>query len=410
MTRCLAITVSIAAALLAGAQVCASDRVARTGNWPAFHDGGPLLGVADPIAPPPMRVRWTFRAESDDAAGAKPATQDSGAPPAFEASAAIVDGTVYCADRAGALRAIDLKTGQRKWTYRAEAGFSASPAVLTGSFQVGGRKLSAIVCLGDEDGTFHAIDAQSGQKLWTFDAGSSIHSSANLVQDRVIFGDDGAGIYCLDVVNGKKVWESRAGDRINGAPAIGGAAPGTSPNVYVSGCDAELRAYALDSGKERFHHELGALCPGSPALLPDRIVVGTDGGKVLCLSPDGRRQLWVFDGIQNQAMVYGSPAVSDGIAVVGARDRNVYGLDLATGQKKWVFPTRGDVDSSPVISAGRVYIGSKDKRLYALDLKTGQKLWDFVASRAITATPAIAEGALVIGDTGGNLYCLSGER
>jgi outer membrane protein assembly factor BamB len=360
-------------------------------NWPAFHNGGPLLGVAAPIGPPPMKVRWQFRADDDPPPG-KGANQAT-ITPSFESSAAIVDGVVYAADRAGGLRAIDLKTGKRKWTYRSDAGFAASPAVLKG-----------VVYLGDEEGIFHAVSAATGQKLWTFDAGSSIHSSANFKGDKIVFGDDGADIYCLGP-DGKKIWDSKAGDRVNSAPAIGAAEPGQSPSVFVSGCDAELRAIDVETGKERFAKELGALCPGSPALLEDRIVVGTDGGKILCLSRDGSKQLWEFTGVKSQAMVYASPAVADGIVVVGTRDRNVYGLDLATGAKKWEFATRGDVDSSPVISAGQVYVGGKDRKFYVLDLKTGKKLWEFAASRGITATPAIAEGVVVIGDTGGILYC-----
>jgi len=365
----------------------------QSADWPAFHGGGPLLGVAEPIGAPPMRVRWTYRA-GDDTAGAPPATQSAGVTPAFESSAAIVNGVVYVGDRSGALRAIDLATGRRKWIYRVEDGFEASPAVVNG-----------VVYIGDEGGVFHAVKADSGAKLWTFDSASGIHSSANFMGDKIVFGTDGADIFCLDT-SGKKLWEAKAGDRVNGAPAIGPVSAGGPTSVFVSGCDAELRAIKLADGTEQFSHELGALCPGSPALLPDRLVVGTDGGRVLCLSPDGKKVLWTFEGIESQAMVYASPAVGTGVVVVGARDRNVYGLDVVTGKKKWMFPTRGDVDSSPVISAGRVYVGSKDKHLYVLDLKTGTKLWEFAASRGITATPAIGEGVVIIGDTAGNLYCL----
>ena len=377
-----------------------STAPATTSDWPAFHGGGPLLGVAEAIGAPPMRQRWVFRA-SDIAPApttsptTKPIEDEGGGPPGFEASAAIVKGVVYIGNRAGALIAVDLNTGQSKWTYKADAGFSAGPAVMNDT-----------VYIGDEDGVFHAVSTETGKKLWTYDSGAGIHSSANFVGDKVVFGNDGADILCLNASDGKKIWDDKAGDRVNGAPAIGGAASGMPPNVLVSGCDAQLRAINLGDGKEQFAKDLGALCPGSPAIAPGKIVVGTDGGKVLCFSDDGQKQLWTFEGIAESAMVYSSPAVSDGIVVFGARDRNVYGLDLETGKKKWVFPTRGDVDSSPVISGGRVYIASKDKRLYVLDLHAGQKLWEFVAGRGITATPAIGEGVVVIGDTAGNLYCL----
>jgi hypothetical protein len=368
-------------------------------DYPAFHNGGPLLGVAALIAPPPMRKRWEFRADSDPAPPPKPNDASaSTVTPAYESAPAIVGGVVYAADRSGALRAIDIKTGHRLWTYRSDGGFSAGPAVVDGA-----------VYIGDEDGVFHAVDAKTGQKRWTFDAGSGIHSSANFYKGKLVFGDDGADIYCLSA-DGKKLWDAKAGDRVNGSPAIGAAPEGQSPSVFVSGCDSELRSIDIDTGKERYAREMGALCPGSPAVLPDRIVIGTDGGKIVCVAADGKSQLWAFEGVKNQAMVYSSPAVSDGIVVAGARDRIVYALDLATGAKKWTFSTSGDVDSSPVISDGRVYIGSKDKHLYVLDLKTGNKLWDFTASRQITGTPAIAGGVVVVGDTSGSLYCLEPDK
>jgi eukaryotic-like serine/threonine-protein kinase len=375
----------------------ASVATATGGDYPAFHNGGPLDGVAAPIGGGQgLRVRWTFKAEDE----LEPATQAStqpaepGARPAFESSAAIVGGTVYAANKAGQLIAINLGTGKRKWMYKSEAPFSAGPAVLKG-----------VVYIGDEDGIFHAVNTATGRKAWTFDAGSGIHSSANFLGDRIVFGDDGADIFCLNATDGKQIWNDKAGDRVNGSPAIGGS----PPSAYVSGCDAQLRALTMSDGKERFAHDMGALCPGSPAIVAGRVVVGTDGGKVVCYAEDGQKQLWAFEGVSDGAMVYSSPAVSDGIVVVGARDRNVYGLDLSTGKKLWSFPTRGEVDSSPAISSGRVYVGSKDKRLYVLDLYTGKKLADFVAGRGITATPAIGQGVVVIGDTGGNLYCLEPE-
>ena len=288
-----------------------SALAAAPADYPAFHNGGPLLGVAAPIAPPPMHQRWMFRADSDPAPPPKPNDASaSTVTPAYESAPAIVNGIVYAADRSARCGAIDIKTGKRLWTYRSEGGFSAGPAVVDGS-----------VYIGDEDGIFHAVDAKTGQKRWTFDAGSGIHSSANFYKGKLVFGDDGADIYCLSA-DGKKLWDAKAGDRVNGSPAIGAAADGQSPSVFVSGCDSELRAIDIDTGKERYAREMGALCPGSPAVLPDRIVIGTDGGKIVCVAADGKKDLWSFEGVKNQAMVYSSPAVSDGIVVAGAQRPN----------------------------------------------------------------------------------------
>jgi len=352
----------------------------------AFQGGGALLGQAPPIAPErpapspaaaaALKLRWTCRLSADDPAG-------------LESSPVIVGQTVYVADNRASLHAIDLVTGKPRWTHKTEDGFVATPLVMNDR-----------IYIGDQGGTLHCVSADTGRKIWTADIESGTHSSANALGNRILLGTDAAQIFCFDAAGGKPLWKLSAGDRVNAAPSIGlGLA-------FFSGCDANLRAIDVLKGREKFAFELGALAPGSAVLLEDRAVVGTDQGRVVCVQLPQPRELWVYEQIENNAMVYATPAIADGIVVVGARDRQVHAIDLQTGKRKWVFQTRGEVDAPALISAGRVYVGSKDRRLYVLDLKTGEKLWDFATARPIDGGGAIGGWALVVGDTGGNVYCL----
>jgi len=364
-----------------------------------FQGAGALVGVAPEIAGPPYQLRWKYKAGDGENRAS------------IANSPTIAGNTVYVPDSIGLLHAIDLSTGARKWQYKSEGGFETAPLVYEGRLY-----------LGDMDGLFHCVDAEMGKKIWAFDTGSGIHASANLApapagEGKVlIFGNDGADIIALSL-DGKKAWEAKGGDRINASPALAMGPPGANPTPSVygdgvalfSGCDARLLAVDVVTGKESWSVDLGAPIPGSPAVLSDRIVLGTGEGDVLCLDAATRKELWRYSEVnQGGSVFYSSPAVdvNAGLVVIGCRDRQVHAIDLKTGKRAWAFVTRGDVDASPVISGGRVYVGSQDKNFYVLDLKTGKKLYEFKARRGIDAGAAIGGGTIVFGDSAGNVYCL----
>ena len=50
---------------------------------------------------------------------------------------------------------------------------------------------------------------------------------------------------------------------------------------------------------------------------------------------------------------------ADGTLYVGSFDQNIYVLDAETGEKKWMYGTRGNVRSSPAIVGTTLYIGAR---------------------------------------------------
>ncbi|HKB41797.1 MAG TPA: PQQ-binding-like beta-propeller repeat protein, partial [Gemmataceae bacterium] len=108
-----------------------ADPTKPEGEWPLFR-GNPLqTGVAASALPDKLTVRWRAR------------TQD-----AVEGTAAVAGGTVYVGSYDQHLYAFDLKNGREKWKYKA-GPFKAPVAYRDGAIYV-----------GDEDGTFHCIDAR----------------------------------------------------------------------------------------------------------------------------------------------------------------------------------------------------------------------------------------------------------
>ena len=80
----------------------------------AFRGGGGLTGDAEKIAPPPMKLRWTYQ------------TGDEKQRSSVESAATITADTAYVADDRGTLHAIDLITGKAKWKYDANIGWKLS--------------------------------------------------------------------------------------------------------------------------------------------------------------------------------------------------------------------------------------------------------------------------------------------
>ena len=108
-------------------------------------------------------------------------------------------------------------------TYRRDAarsGFTETvvPAELKRewSAEVGGR-LSAVVVAGGklfvasiDTHTVHALDAGSGEAVWSYTTGGRVDSPPTIWQGRVLFGSTDGFVYCLRASDGELVWRFRA--------------------------------------------------------------------------------------------------------------------------------------------------------------------------------------------------------
>jgi len=83
-----------------------------------------------------------------------------------------------------------------------------------------------------------AVDLQSHQKCWEFEAEGVISSSPALVDDTIYVGSEDGRLYAVDTTAGEKLWDILTGGKITSSPAV---ADGT---VYISSHDGNL--YAIE--------------------------------------------------------------------------------------------------------------------------------------------------------------------
>jgi outer membrane protein assembly factor BamB len=374
----LSIIVNVMCSLLFAAEA----KLPGDAAWPSFRRDLSQTGVATSPLPEKLELLW------ETAVGDQ-----------VVATCAIVGERVYVPSLSGELVCLNRRDGKAIWAYKSvekvEAnsippGFKSSPTVANGT-----------VYLGDEDGVFHAIDAQTGEGRWKYTTEGEIYSCAAVVGERVLFGSYDNCLYCLNRADGELVWKFETQGYVHCSPAV------VEGRTFIAGCDEHLRIIDVETGKEIADLPLQTYLIASPAVLGDVLYVGTYGSELVAVDWKKVEEVWRKRTSDAEAPIHSSAAVTDERVVVGGRDKLVTAFDRKTGKKAWSFSTRGKVDSSPVVVGDRVFVGSSDGNLYELSLADGTERWKFNAGKPISAGPAVGEGVLVVGSESrdGKVYC-----
>jgi outer membrane protein assembly factor BamB len=208
---------------------------------------------------------------------------------------------------------------------------------------------------------------QVGQEKWHVDAPVNVVGDKILVcsayLDKEKVGD--RAIYCLDAKTGISKWRKPL--KLN---PWGGASVDKNL-VVVTGSNIGYETRALKKTK----------------------------GMIAAFDLDGTEkwQKEIPGGVVSCA------ALSDGVAVVTATDGKVRAFDLATGERRWIYPGKSPFFAPPAIAKGTVYAGDLNSVIHAIDLKTGQERWtlDLGTHKEVMAPGMIYGGPVV---DGGRIY------
>jgi outer membrane protein assembly factor BamB/uncharacterized membrane protein YhaH (DUF805 family) len=132
----------------------------------------------------------------------------------------------------------------------------------------------------------------------------------------------------------------------------------------------------------------------SPCVVGDHLYVGwalqdpfnpTQGrGAIHCLNRHTKEPVWdmPFDADGQMRPVFSTPTVVNGLLYVGEGfhydpDCKLFCLDAKTGQKRWEFPTKSQIESGPTVAGGKVYFGAGNDGVYCVDALTGKQYWRY---------------------------------
>jgi len=151
----------------------------------------------------------------------------------------------------------------------------------------------------------------------------------------------------------------------------------------------------------------GGYVMGSIAMKDGFAYYGHYNKQVVSIDIAKGSEQWAFE--DRQFEYFSTPALTDQLAIIGGRDRQLHFINRADGTRTGSFSARGRIDSSPVVIGDKVVVGSDDGRLYMVGLEDQEEIWSYEIGDTITSSPAVIDGMVVVGSQDGSVYAF-GEK
>jgi outer membrane protein assembly factor BamB len=214
------------------------------------------------------------------------------------ASPLVVEQTVYAPNTDGTLYALDLGTGQMKWSLQLGSPLWGAP--------VTNGKLIYVTSLGHQ---LYAVDPQSHTTVWKLDLGGAAPGSASVGSDgsTVYAASFAKKVYAVDAGNGAVRWAADLKDWVWAAPVL------DADTVYAADLSGNVYSLGAPNGKNAWPDlQPDGPITASPLALGDGVVVATESGTLYAYDRSGTK---MWDAILG-GKIYTAPAASaDRIAV-----------------------------------------------------------------------------------------------
>jgi uncharacterized repeat protein (TIGR01451 family) len=242
-----------------------------------------------------------------------------------------------------------------------------------------------LVYVGVMNGKLYAINADSGQIEWVYQAGGPISHTAAAADGTVYFGSHDGKIYALDAQTGVRRWAYATAGPVLSSPIV------VAQTVLVGSFDGHLYALNTDGGTLKWRYQSGNRVWTSPAadVAHNRVYFGSEDMRAYCVTLDEGEYVWDTP-LQGISMRNTYPVLSGDTVIFSTVKPGVESYAPAVGED-WPFPD----PRNPVQVWNSFYNSHPERRpLYFLDSATGDDLWNSAQNR-YTPLPIPYWGMLV---------------
>jgi outer membrane protein assembly factor BamB len=308
--------------------------------------------------------------------------------------------TVFLAQQKGEFFALNAKTGRVRW--RKSLGRCAASSPTIGKGVVYQSYMHPVQCLQDQagaNGFVVAWDAKTGREKWRFNT-APIESSPLLKNGRLYVGSWDHKVHALNAETGKQVWSFQADDQVNTSAAY------WRGRIFIATDGGTLYSLSARTGKllwsAQSQSKFGSreFWYATPTIAYGRVYIGNTDGTMYVFGAKSGRLLWARP---LGTYIYGAAAVYNRRVFVGTYDGKFYALDAATGDTIWQINARGAVHAAPTVMDGLVYyavcsscgeaaarsVARGPDATYAVRARDGKTVWHFRDGKY--ANPVVAD-------------------
>ncbi len=350
-------------------------------------------------------------------------------------------GRVYASKGTKYVFALDLDTGQELWstglTGTDTIGIDIQPQVVAGLVLVSTVPVSLADQFAPGDrGVLIALDAESGEVVWTFDTvqgddlwgdpevnsgGGAWFTPAVDVDAGVVYWGIGnpapfpgteefpngssrpgdnlytESIVALDLATGELLWYEQVFphdlfDRDHTHTMIVEADHG--PVLVSAGKGGVVLGHDIETGEVLWRTPVGVHRNDDLTALagPTELLPGTYGG---IISPPSAAEGMVYAATLNAPTVLDPDEPSYIGSRLGTAPGEVAAIDAATGELLWSTEVDGDPLGGATVVGDLVFTGTFQGDIFALDRASGEVVWSHDAPGGINGWPAVTGGLIV---------------
>ncbi len=317
---------------------------------------------------------------------------------------------VYTMDSEGTIRATSGSDGSTLWSVKTvpdqKSGFdfvhpfnsnNLSRNGFGGGIAAEGGKIFAATGFG----SVLALDAASGQVLWSKMFAIPIREAPTASEGRVFVVNSESELLCLNGADGSSLWTQKG--LPENAALLTSASPAVAGNlVFAPYPSGEITAVDVKTGQAKWTDSLakGAINTSATAIgeaarpVVDReaVYAMSRGGQLIATSRDKGVRLWTRE-IQGTQTPW---VAGDTVFVVDVTGKLI-ALTRKDGKVRWVTALPGDGRwNGPVLAGNRLWLASSNGQLVAVDAVSGSISTQSDLGTPVMITPVIAEGRLYV--------------